>query len=293
MNPTHVETNEASTAKLVATIKSAYKDIVAEINGATNFGVANRRAILAQVDKYLSDLGVDVTEFLKTEIPQYYKTGGNQAIQQLVNVGADIPAKYGFNRIHREAIAALVSDSATSFADALQGVKRNAMLLLGKQVKADIQQRIATGQIAGAAVKTVAKQIKATLAQEGLDSLVDKAGRSWSLERYGEMLYRTKIVEARNLGMANKIVENGYDLAQVSRHETLHKACAVWEGKIVSINGNTPGYPTLADAELAGLFHPNCEHAINVLTPDLSDKTNAYDSTTGDYVSGGGLQFAE
>lgn len=291
MIPTHVETNEASTAQLVTTIKAAYKQIATEINGATNFGVANRRAILAQVDKILANLGEDVNAFLIKEIPQYYKTGGKQAVDQLISAGADIPLDYGFNRVHMEAVAALVSDASRSFADALAGVKRNATLLLGKQIKAEITQRIATGMIQGSAVKQAAEQIKSVLASEGIDSFVDSAGRSWSLDRYAEMLYRTKIVEARNMGMVNKIVENGFDLAQVSIHGSLHRACAVWEGKIVSLTGNDPNYPTLEDAIATGLFHPNCEHAVNVLTPDLSNKTMAYDSQNGSYVAGGGLDL--
>src|SRR5690242_21730100 len=129
--PTSVETNEASTQELVRTIKTAYKRIYAEINGATNFGVANRRAILAQVDVILAQLGVDVNEFIKTEIPNYYKTGANQAADQLTHVGAEVSVAEGFNRVNKEAIAALVSDTSSSFADALAGVKRNATLLLG------------------------------------------------------------------------------------------------------------------------------------------------------------------
>ena len=33
--------------------------------------------------------------------------------------------------------------------------------------------------------------------------------------------------------------------------------CSDWEGEVVSLDGATPGYPTLAEAEGAGLFHPN------------------------------------
>lgn len=292
MANTGVEVSVASRQQLVTLIKGAYKQIAGEINGASNFGVSNRKVILGQIDKILVELGVNVNDFLKKEIPSYYKTGVVDARQQLVNVGAaSIGVNAGFNRVHKEAIAALTSDTASSFADAIQGVKRNATRLLSSAVKQEIKQKIATGMIQGSTVRDVAKQIKGTLADEGITAIVDSRGRQWELDTYGEMLYRTKVVEARNLGMANGIAENGYDLAQVSIHHTLHQACAVWEGVIVSINGNTPGYPTLQDAEDAGLFHPNCEHAINVLTPTLSDQTQAYNSATGDYVGGGGLDL--
>ncbi len=39
--------------------------------------------------------------------------------------------------------------------------------------------------------------------------------------------------------------------------------CKAWVGRIVSITGKTPEYPTLADAKAAGLFHPRCTHNIS------------------------------
>ncbi len=38
-------------------------------------------------------------------------------------------------------------------------------------------------------------------------------------------------------------------------------ACAEWENRLLSISGNTPGLPTVADAQEAGLLHPNCTHS--------------------------------
>ena len=134
---------------------------------------------------------------------------------------------------------------------------------------------MAEGFIGGKALREVRQTIKGVLQEQGLDSLVDKGGRSWSLDRYSEMLFRTKAVETRNRGLANRMAENDYDLVQVSSHGA-PDVCGPWESKILSVTGNTPGYPTVADAEAGGLFHPNCKHAINVLIPSLSKLTRAY-----------------
>lgn len=288
--PEHVEINQANADKLINTIKSSYKQIVSEINGATAFGVANRKAILAQIDAHLEQLGVDVQDFLKTELPQYYKTGANQAVSQLENIGANVSYNKGFNQVHLQAIAALVSDTSRSFGDALQAVKRNATSLLSKQLKAEITQQIATGITQGSAVREATKQIKRVLADEGITALKDRAGKNWQLDTYSEMLFRTKAVEARNTGFVNRMAQNGYDLAQVSLHVGSCPLCAPWQGKVISITGDTPGYPTLGEAEAAGLFHPRCRHAINVIS-DLSLQTEAYNIQTGQYEAGGGLNF--
>jgi hypothetical protein len=90
------------------------------------------------------------------------------------------------------------------------------------------------------------------------------------------MLFRTKVVEARNRGMVNRMAENGYDLVQVTAHAGTCPICAPWEGKILSISGQSKEYDSVAEAEADGLFHPNCRHAINTLVPSLAKKTNAY-----------------
>lgn len=278
--PTEVEVDEAQIARLVQTFKKAYKDIIAEISTATNFGVANRQAILSQIENILFDLGVDVNDIVNTEITSYYEIGADQAVRQLRNVGAPIGVKEGFNRVHADAISALVDDTAKAFAESIVGVGRSASLLLGKATRDLLTQQMAKGIVGGEALRTVRLSIKGILQEQGLSALVDKGGKRWSLDRYAEMLFRTKAVEARNRAMANRMVENGYDLVQVSKHNTEHKECAVWEGKILSITGETKDYPTLAAAEAAGLFHPNCKHAINVIIPSLAKQTRAYDPDT-------------
>lgn len=276
MYPLQVEVDEIKVAKLTKIFKQAYIDIVHEITTATDWGVQNRKQILAQVEKILEDLGVDVQAFTEQEITEAYKTGADEAVAQLKNIGADIPVATGFNRVHEQAIAALVDETAKAFGESMSGVYRSAQAFLGKATREAITQKIATGIIGGNALKEVRDAIKAQIQAQGLDALVDKGGHSWSLDRYAEMLYRTKVVEARNRGLINRMVENDYDLVQVSDHNSDHEACAVWEGQILSATGATPGYPTVLDAEVAGLFHPNCRHAINTLIPSLAKLTEAY-----------------
>lgn len=275
MYPLQVEIDTENILKLTALLKKAYKNIVEEIATATDFGVANRKAILSQIEDILQDTGTDVEKFLEKELPRYYKDGADQAVKQLQNTGADVNVATGFNRIHREAIIALVDDTSRAFGESMTGIGRSANLLLGKAIRNLITEKMAEGLIGGKALRTVRQTIKGILLEEGLDALVDKGGHSWSLDRYSEMLFRTKAVEARNRGLANRMAENDYDLVQVSNHGATD-VCREWEGKILSVSGRTPGYPTVSDSEAGGLFHPNCKHAINVLIPSLAKLTKAY-----------------
>jgi len=278
--PLQVEINEKNINKVIALFKGAYKDIVGELSTATNFGVANRKKLLAQIETILEDLGENTQKWVETELPEYYKSGANDAVKQLKNVNAPINVSKGFNVIHKEAIAALVDDSMQYVAESLTGVKRDVTRLLGKAVREEVTQKIAIGQTKGAALKEVAKTIKTTLQDQGLASMIDKGGRRWSPDSYAEMLFRTKVVEARNVGLVNRMSENGYDLVQVSAHSDSCPLCAPWEGKILSITGQTKGYPTFRDAVDSGLFHPNCRHAMNTMIPSLASKTRAYNPDT-------------
>lgn len=280
MYVSEVQINEKSIKRLIKTYKKAQKDILQEVMSATDFGVARRRRILAQIDDILRTLKVTTDTFIQEELPIQYYGGADDAIKQLKNIKAPIMVDEGFSRIHQDAVAAMVDETAEAFAEAMVGISRSGKRLLGRVSRELITQRLAKGMIGGEARKQVTREIKAIILDSGINALVDRGGRRWSLERYADMLFRTKSVEARNRGLVNRLLENNYDLVQVSKHTGACELCAPWEGKILSASGSTKGYKTVAQAEEGGLFHPNCRHAINVLVPKLARLTSAYDPET-------------
>ena len=284
LRPSEVNVNEGDIRRLTDLYRTAYTQIAGEIEGATDFGVYNRKAILSQIEGILKDLDEETSDLIAEPIRAQYELGAGQAVEQLDQVAPQVPIKSGFNRIHNEAIKALVSDSQVAFAESIQGVYRSSQRLLTTGVKAQLTQQMAVGTVQGAALREVKKNVVGVLRTEGLAALVDKGGRPWSLDRYAEMLIRTKSVEARNTGFMNRTVENGYDLVQISSHGASDN-CGDWEGKILSITGRTPGYSTLDQAQDGGLFHPNCKHAANTLIPELAIKTRSYDPRIGKYVA--------
>ena len=281
--PIEVGVGDEQIAKLTALYKQSYKKIVQEITTATDFGVYNRRAILSQIEKILTDLGVNVAEFIQKEIPSNYMVGAKQAVLQMNSFGAGLVVDQGLNVIHKEAIDLIVGDTLTAFGESLTGVKRSAEVLLNKAVKEQIKMRLAEGITMGKTLKEVTNYLKGVLEDNGLSSLIDKAGHEWKLDRYTEMLIRTKTAEARNRGLINRAVELDKDLVRVSDHDQECPLCRPWEGKILSLTGRTVGYPTLAEAESAGLFHPNCRHAINVYNEKYSKMVREYNPETGKY----------
>ena len=273
-----VDLREAEIKRLIATYRAAYRQVIKEILTATTFGKIQRLSVMRNIKAILEELGSDVDKWVKQEIPQYYRDGADGAIRELRRQDIDPTKQVYFSQIHKEAIAALVEEITLGFTESIRGVARNASMLLNDAFQMEINQLIAQGFITGEDRRIIAGYIKERLRQQGLNVLIDKSGRKWTFDRYTEMLIRTKAVEARNMGLGNRIAENGFDLVEVSNHNSDHEACAVWEGKILSFTGRTPGYPTYNSALAAGLFHPNCQHSINVINKELANKTKAYDN---------------
>lgn len=284
--PLEVGVGDKEIEKLTTMYKNAYKRIVSEIKGASDFGVYNRKAILGQIEIILEDLGADVQDFIEKEVPKNYLLGTKQAVKQLNSFGAGLVVDQELNKLHTEAINMLVGDTLSAFGDSISGVKKSATQLLNKAVKEQIKMQMAEGISAGKTLKGVKTYLSGVLAENDLTSLVDKAGREWTLDRYTEMLVRTKTAEARNRGLLNRSAELDHDLVQVSDHNTDCPVCGPWEGEIISLTGKTPGYPTLAEAEADGLFHPNCRHAINVYDAEFAGRLREYNPDTGKYELG-------
>jgi hypothetical protein len=107
-------------------------------------------------------------------------------------------------------------------------------------------------------------------ADRGIAGFVDSAGKKWTLDSYATMAVRTGVMKASTAGKRDRFEASGEDLVIVSDHAESCPDCNEWEGRVLSLTGKTPGYPTLADAEAADLFHPNCRHELNLYTPGLT-----------------------
>lgn len=89
----------------------------------------------------------------------------------------------------------------------------------------------------------------------------DAGGRMWDNKTYCEMLTRTVLLNAGRQTYFDACAENGSDVVRVTVSGNPCPDCAVWENRLLSISGNTPGLPTVAEAIAAGLCHPNCTHS--------------------------------
>lgn len=138
-------------------------------------------------------------------------------------------------------------------------------------IYSQIQAEVTQGVLIGLDTRQQAAQkMLNELADKGITGFVDKAGRAWSLGAYVEMATRASTANAMLQGHIDTSLSIGNDLMIVSDHAGSCPVCAPYAGAIISITGKTPGYPSLASAKAAGLFHPNCRHDIRIYTPGLT-----------------------
>lgn len=282
-----VKLREPGIQALIDLYFRVYTKITKEIITASAAGQIQRARLMVRINYELEQLGVDVDKWIKTEIPKYYNDGAAIALQDLRKLGVDLSTASSAP-INVRAIAALVDETRYAAFQAITGISKNVSNIISQTQRQQLTMTIAEGKLTAETRKMISKALVQQIEDTGIGSLIDKSGREWSFDRYSNMLVRTKAVEARNEGLVNRMVQYGYDLVQISNHGTEHPACRKWEGKILSITGNTPtgsklpgGYTvagTLAQAKSEGLFHPHCKHAANVINPDLARKTKAYDN---------------
>jgi hypothetical protein len=171
----------------------------------------------------------------------------------------------GFATVHQQAAFALAESmrTRTVYMDTVIG-RRVDDLFRALQLEA------AEGTVLGfESTKQSAKAMREELAKRGITGFVDKAGRQWSMSTYTQMAVHDCTMNSFREGTRLRLLEHGYDLVVFSSHSKACPSCQRWEGVTVSLTGNTPGYPTLAEVRSGGghMLGPNCRH-IYTLSPD-------------------------
>ena len=267
---------------LLTYYKSATKQIISELESATDFGRARRLQLLKNIDTILQKLDKNTSDWFKGEVERYYKEYSQDAVQVLNEAG--FPVTSTFSAIDEQAIKTMTDDIMSYYRESYSGVKRSAMRMLNDSARDQVTALLAEGRITGDTRKAIADKIAGHL-KEGLVALVDRGGRKWSLEAYANMLTRTMLVKTANQGLQNRLVSSGYDLVQVTDHAAECSLCRPWEGKILSMSGNHPTYKSVAQAEEEGLHHPNCRHRLLPYHEKLLEVSAVWNPETGHYIN--------
>lgn len=225
---------------------AAYHEAALRISRELQTASPNRRAVILQrIESLLSQLDELSAKYLTEQLPLHFKSGSTEAVSQLRSLGfKDIDATFG--TIHLHALQALVDDSKLKFANALEGVRREASSRISQATKQQVITELLQNEIAGGA--TPSARVKRIFLDQGITA-IRSASRSWSLEDYASMLTNTVLAEAHNTGALTRYASNGVEFVEViERGNAPDRTCEFMRGKIVFIG----------DRRLQPPFHPNC-----------------------------------
>lgn len=254
---------EAKAKPLAVYFQKAYEEIIKIISPSSLSNVKDRnRALkmLKAVNEVVKNLDVDTKDYLTKIVPEVYFAFGNEQLQ-LIKDNTDIVPNTAFSQIHTEAIVLLQEEQAMLVSSSLQAVMNDAKKKIFKANIENLKAIVAKGTILGTETKKIAQEVTEELGSSGAVALIDKGGKRWQLDTYGEMLARNTMANIARTAQINTALEYGFDLVKITKHGATDP-CRNWEGEILSLTGQTKGYKTLEQAKNSGeIFHVNCRHS--------------------------------
>jgi hypothetical protein len=234
------------------------------------------QTLRAQTLKLTKDLEKAGTKAAGDAVLAGYNRGAAVAGIDLARLGGSTTGAFG--GVDTRAVQALTSAAGDQI--------RDTGLVIRSQQEAiyrDVVQQTAGRQLtAGMTRRDASWDAMQTWADRGVTGFVDRAGRSWSMTSYAEMIGRTAATQAIMQGHRDRLVDAGRDLVMISDAPEECERCRPWEGKVLSLTGQTRAGTytaaetsyvvagTLAQATAAGLFHPNCRHRTTAYLPGIT-----------------------
>lgn len=267
------EVNEIS-----RTYKRAIDEVVVTLEGLSTYGKekdisqAQMKSVIAQLSTMLSEVDKEAKAWTKKRIEESFIDGQVETLVAIKEADTMEDARAliagaGMSELVEESINAMVSDTFEDLMYANQKMKRETVKMVRQVVSEQMKTKAASGMGRNTTRKGIVdaltkKDLRERFNVEGNVAIVDKAGRQWKLGTYAEMVTRTKMTQSHIEGTRIEALERDVDLAIISSHGATD-ACRHFEGQIISMNGNTEGFPTYDELWRSNLvFHPNCRHKI-------------------------------
>lgn len=236
------------------------------------------RRINRDIRKYYDEAREITSYWVDETMPRYYRKSMQVQIAKLKERTIKMPNKIGFRELAnkdsiRQSIRSLVSETNATFATGYLSGERNMTRLtsLTQQVnlrERQIERAIADGFIEKGSVRGPIKNIQSQLLKKSLDgkyiTIINKNGKpmQYGIKSYSELVARTKLIETSSQAIVDTTVNAGFDLVQVSSHNTTTPICQEFEGKIFSLSGGDKDFPAATDLPP---YHPNCKHSLTTV----------------------------
>ncbi len=258
---------DSAAIKADAVIKQAIRDIRGELGiiakerpiGAS---AAEREKIFSAIRKKMEKLKKRLNDLLKASLNYAGKKAAERA-----QVETGVEVKY--SKRHADEVVALISPAQGANVAAVFTDKMETRVIdsLRRAVVSAFQENAVAGGSLKSLSRIIGEKWQAAAKQNETFTFTDAAGRRWDTRTYLNMNTRTNAMRVYNDLLVENIAKaSGSDLVRVSRGgDPKCKGCGPWEGIILSVSGETNGFPTYDEAKAAGCFHPNCVHTLEAV----------------------------
>ena len=269
-----VERLKAETAEIIERNQAAFAGNVSQETSAE--WISERQKTITRIINNIENI---LTNFSTASIAEAYKNGS-----EIANML--IEADSFSTGLDTKSINVLLKDIISDYSVALNGARLqvNRFFKLTKQnllSESEISSAIATGYTEKGnlygAKKALLQQIQGKLGEGKFIPIEGKDGkiRNYNIDKYAELVARTRIAEAQVQGSIDMAGSFGINTFRVTAHATKTAICAPHENRVYTtdpelielgifppLDGNRP------------IYHPNCQHRLlpAPYTPDAIDR---------------------
>lgn len=219
----------------------------------------------------LDQLAGYITEAMLEELEREYAAAVVEAIRQ---TPSPVPSL-----IPTAAVEATATQAAAVVVSQHHQILRTTVDAYRTIAQTTLTRALVTGESNTQAVQAMLNQ----LADKGITSFRDSAGRRWSMDTYTDMAVRTGRMRALIQGHLDGWETGGVELVRVSQHPASHPWCYPYQGELLALSGpagprevvnrvtgeteTVTAVATYQEALEAGYHHVNCRHSEGAYIP--------------------------
>lgn len=220
----------------------------------------DRLAYLREVESITRKLETETVKWVEEAVPKMYTDASVTARQYMKkNLQPTLSAIVEFSDIDRLAVDVIAGNTTELYSNALASTRRRASSMIDSILQEKITAELSKATQRPITPKELQVIVKDIIDEAGVGSLVDRGGKTWQLDTYANMVARTEFTHITNEATKNQALREGYDLVRFSVHGATD-SCALWEGRVVSLTGKTPGFPSINAIAGTHMLGPNCKH---------------------------------
>ncbi len=280
-------------------MKELGKTLIKElaVKDPTEIQTINTVKLMKQMELIIQEMNAVSKTMTSDIIHQAFNHGQAVHLMKIAGVESytESLAQAGLTTLSKDMIDSIVADTfsdlliATTYMET--NLKQTIRKVVSKVMQLKMAQNVGYTETSKQLMKELTKKgLSQYIVKEGFVGVVDKSGRKWNLQTYVDMVVKTKTQQAHVEGLKFQAFQTGFDLAIISNHGASDE-CALWENVIISLNGQTQGFPTYSQARMTKqIFHPNCEHTLmpirstEVVHPDILNTHKSKSKSRMDYI---------